>query len=101
MAMDILNFYIQNDLKDYQFIRFTMYMIPQDIIDEYYLTTVVHKDGYCYTEIRKAIYGLREAGYIANIKLNRILGLVGYVPSKFTSGLFTHKTRDIVFPSGR
>ena len=46
-------------------------------------------------EIHKTIYGLQEAGYIANIKLKRVLGLEGCIPSKFTPGLFTHKTRDI------
>ena len=74
-----------------------MNMIPQEIIDTYNLTTIVHKDGYCYAEIRKAMYGLKEVGYIANIKLKRILGLEAYIPSKFTPGLFTHKTRDIAF----
>ena len=97
MAINISNFYIQNELKDYQYIRFAMNMIPQEIIDEYNLTTIVHEDGYCYAEIRKAMYGLRESGYIADIELKRILGLEGYIPSKFTPGLFTHKTRDIAF----
>ena len=71
--------------------------IPQETIDEYNLETTVHEDGYCYAEIRKALYGFREAGYIANVKLKRVLDLEGYVPSKFTSGLFTHKTREIGF----
>ena len=43
------------------------------------------------------MYGLRESGYIANIELKRILGLEGYVPSRFTPGLFTYKMRDIAF----
>ena len=43
------------------------------------------------------MYGLQESGNIANIELKRILGLEGYIPSKFTPGLFTHKTRDIAF----
>ena len=77
--------------------RFPINMIPQDIIDEYKLTEIVHENGYCYAEIRKAMYGLRESGYITNIELKRMLGLEGYVPSKFTPGLFTHKTRDIAF----
>ena len=34
MAMDISNFYIQNDLEDYQYIQFHISMIPQEIIDE-------------------------------------------------------------------
>ena len=43
------------------------------------------------------MYGLRESGYFANIKLKRILGLEGYVPSKFTPGIFMRKTRYIAF----
>ena len=55
----------------------------------------MHEDGYCYAEIRKVLYGLREAGFITNVELKRILELEGYIPSKFTTGLFTHKTREI------
>ena len=43
------------------------------------------------------MYGLKESGYLANIELKRILALQGYEASKFTPGLFTHKTRDIAF----
>ena len=71
--------------------------IPQETIDEYNLETIVNEDGYCYAEIRKALYGLCESGYIPNVELKRILRSEGYVPSKFTPGLFTHKTREIVF----
>ena len=97
MVIDISNIYIRNDLEEFQYIIFAMDRIPQEIIKEYNLTTIVHKDGYCYAEIRKAMYRLRESGYIANIELKRILGLEGYVPSRFTPGLFTHKNRDIAF----
>ena len=97
MAIDITNCYTHNNFKDYQYMRFAMSEIPQEIIDEYNLKTIVHEDRYCYTGIRKAIYGLREAGFIANVKLKRILRLEKYVPSKFTPGLFTHKTKEIAF----
>ena len=95
--MNISNFYTNNDLKGYQYTRFAISEIPQEIIDKYNLKRIVHEDGYCYTEIRKALYGLQEPAYIANVKLKRILGLEGYVPSKFTTGLSTHKTREIAF----
>ena len=75
MAMDISNFYTHNDLKDYQYMRFAMSEIPQEIIDEYNLKTIVHEDRYCYAEIRKVIYDLREAGFIPNVELKIILGL--------------------------
>ena len=71
--------------------------IPQEIIDEYNLETIVNEDGYYYAEIRKALSGLFESGYIVNVELKRILRLEGYILSKFTPGLFTHKTREIVF----
>ena len=45
MAIDLSNFYIQNDLEDYQYIRFHISMIPQEIIDEYNLKSIVKEDG--------------------------------------------------------
>ena len=62
MAIDIGSFYIQNDLGDFQYIHFAMDQIPQETIDEYNLKAIVHTDGYCYAEIRKAMYGLSEVG---------------------------------------
>ena len=97
MAIDISNFYIQTDLPDYQYMRFHKSMIPANIIDEYNLTTMMDDDGWCYAEIRKCVYGLKESGYLANIELKRILAIDGYIPSKFTPGLYFHKTRDISF----
>jgi hypothetical protein len=49
-------------------------------------------------EIRKAIYGLKESGFNANQELKVVLAKQGYIQSKFTPGLFTHKTRKIAFP---
>jgi hypothetical protein len=72
-------------------------MIPQEIIDEYILTDIMEANGWCYVEICKAIYGLKESGFIANQELKVILAKQGYIPSKFTPGLFTHKTRSIAF----
>ena len=97
MATDISNFYTQNDLQDYEYMRFHIDMIPQEVIDEYNLMSIVENDGWCYVEIRKALYGLSQAGYISNIELKRVLAEEGYIPSKFTPGLFKHKTRDIAF----
>ena len=55
MSIDISNFFIQTDLEDYQYIRFHISMIPQEIIDEYNLAVIVEDDGWCYAEIRKSI----------------------------------------------
>jgi hypothetical protein len=97
-AIGISNFYIHNGLKEYQYMRFHISMIPQEIIDEYNLQDIVDPDGWCYAEIRKkAMYGLKESGFIANQELKIVLAKAGYAPTKFTPGLYTHKTRPIAF----
>jgi hypothetical protein len=45
----------------------------------------------------KKMYGLKESGFIANQELKVVLAKQGYIPSKFTPGLFTCKTRSIAF----
>jgi hypothetical protein len=44
-TIHISNFYIQNYLKDYQYMRFHISMIPQEIIDEYKLNDILEADG--------------------------------------------------------
>ena len=43
--MDISNFFIQTDLKDFQYIKYYINMNPQEIIDEYNLYSIVEPDG--------------------------------------------------------
>ena len=43
------------------------------------------------------MYGLKQAGFIANKQLKEVLGKSGYYASKNTPGLFLHKTRPINF----
>lgn len=61
------------------------------------LNPTVEPDGWCYAEIRKVIYGLKEASYLSNLELKQILAKEGYFPLKLTSGIFKHTTRDILF----
>jgi hypothetical protein len=96
-TIDISNFFIQNYLKDYQYMRFHISMIPKEIINEYNLKDIMEADGWCYVEIHKEMYGLKESGFIANQELKVILAKQGYIQSKFTLGLFTHITRSIAF----
>ena len=70
--------------------------IPQDIIDQYGLTSKV-VNGKVLVEIRKVMYGLKQAGRIANNRLKQHLKASGYVPCRYTPGLFTHISRKISF----
>ena len=70
--------------------------IPQDIIDQYRLTEK-SINGKVLVEIRKGMYGLKQAGRIANDRLKQHLKTYGYVPCIYTPGLFTHTSRKISF----
>ena len=71
--------------------------IPERIIIEYKLREIATEDGYVYCEIRKGMYGLPQAGIIAQELLQECLAQVGYHQSKIVPGLWTHETRDICF----
>ena len=43
------------------------------------------------------MYGLKQAGYLANKNLEAHLLKYGYKPYKHTRGLWVHETRDIQF----
>ena len=40
--------------------------IPQKIIDQYNLEPLFNEDGFVYLEIQKGMYGLTQAGRLAN-----------------------------------
>ena len=69
-------------------------IIPQEIIDQYNLTSIVH-NGYVYMAIRKSMYGLKQAGILGNKLLKKRLEAHGYYPTKHTPGMWKHN----VFPT--
>ena len=69
MTIDISNMYLNTPLKDFQYMRFKIDLIPEEVIEEYNLRNKVDKDGWPYCEIRKIIYGLKESDKLANIQL--------------------------------
>jgi hypothetical protein len=71
-------------------------MVPAEIMNEYSLHALVH-NGYLHVEVRKGMYGLPQAGLMANILLAKILARYGYSPVPHTHGLWTHKWRPIKF----
>jgi hypothetical protein len=50
-----------------------------------------------YIEIKKGMYGLKQAGLLANQLLQTRLAPFGYYPARHTLGLWLHKTRPISF----
>ncbi len=69
-------------------------LIPEDIIEHYGLRKKAI-DGYVYMEIRKGMYGLPQAGILANKLLKLRLARHGYFELPHTPGLWKHASRPI------
>ena len=72
---DIKDFYLNNTMMRYEYMRLK---IPEEVIDYYNLRNIVTEVGYVYCEIRKGMYGLPQAGIIAQMLLQERLAKVGY-----------------------
>jgi hypothetical protein len=69
---------------------------PPDIIDHYKLHNKILR-GYVYMEIRKDMYGLPQAGTLANELIKKCLSKHGYFEQPHTPGLFTQESCSIWF----
>jgi hypothetical protein len=69
---------------------------PEEIIQKYNLNALA-VDGWVYIEIRKGVYGLKQAGLLANQLLQTCLTPFGYYPARHTPGLWLHRNRPISF----
>merc|ERR1711983_360502 len=97
MTMDISNFYLMTPLKRPEYIRMRLSDIPNEIIVEYKLRDIATDDDTVYIEATKGMYGLPQAGLIANELLEKRLNEHGYHQSKYIPGLWKHKWRPIQF----
>ena len=84
-------------MKRPEYMRIKISDIPDEIIDEYNLHELMDDDGYIYCEITKGMYGLLQAGLIAQELLAERLEKHGYHQSKIVPGLWTHESRPMTF----
>jgi hypothetical protein len=96
MMMDIKNYYISTPLPRFEYMKMLLSRFPEEIIQKYNLSTLA-VDGRVNIEIRKGMYGLKQAGLLANQLLQTCLNPFGYYPSRHTPGIWLHKTRPISF----
>jgi hypothetical protein len=96
MMMDISNYYISIPLPRFEYMKMLLSCFPEEIIQKYNLNDLAG-GGWVYTEIRKGMYGLKQAGLLANQLLQTPLAPFGYYPASHTPGLWLHKTRPISF----
>ncbi len=96
-TMDINNFYLNTPMVRYENMHLKLADMPEDVIEHYKLRDVATPDGVVYCEIRKGMYGLPQAGIIAQELLAKRLKEHGYSQSKSTPGLWKHEWHPITF----
>jgi hypothetical protein len=86
MMMDINNYYLGTPLPWFEYIKMLISRFPEEIVQKYNLNAR-----------RKGMYGLKQAGLLANQLLQTRLAPFIYYPARHTPGLWLHKTRPISF----
>jgi hypothetical protein len=96
MMMDIKNYYLGTPLPRFEYMKMLLSRFPVVIIQKYNLNALA-VDGWVYIEIIKGVYGLKQAGLLANQLLQTRLAPFGYYPARHTLGLWLHRARPISF----
>ena len=83
-------------MKSFKFIKTTFHWIPKEICTRYNLYSLVELGGYVYYELRKFIYGIKQAACLASDNLVKLLAPHGYLPVQESPGLWKHQTHSTV-----
>jgi hypothetical protein len=96
LGIDIKDSYLGTVMTQYEYMQIPLQMPHTAIIEQYNLAPLIHNNC-VYVEIRKGMYGLPQAGKLANNQLIAALVPFGYQPVPLTAGLWQHQTRHITF----
>jgi hypothetical protein len=96
LVIDIHSFYLKTPLRRFKYMVINFSSLPQETIEKYDLIEL-SQDRKVYIEIQKGMYGLPQAGIIANELLQRNIARDGNRPTQHTHGLWTHDTHPISF----
>ena len=97
MTINIKDFYLNTPMARSEFMRLKLSDLPDNVIAHYKLHEKATDDGWVYMEIKRGMYGLPQAGLIAQQLLEKRLNKHGYKQSALTPGFWTHKWRPISF----
>ena len=95
--MDVKNFYLNTPLKRYEHLWLKFKDTPKDATKQYALEEKATEDGWVYVEIQKGMYGLPQAGLLAQELMEQQLAKNGYMPSRLFPGLQKYQRRLIQF----
>jgi hypothetical protein len=94
LVIDINFFNLNTPLGRFEYMVINLASLPQETIKKYDLNELA-QDRKVYIEIQKGMYGLPQAGILANELLQRNKSTDRYRPTTHTHSLWTHDTRPI------
>ena len=97
MGLDIKFFYLGTPIDRFEYLKISITLLPALVRQQYQLHGDRVKNGFVYLEIRKAIYGLPQAGILAKKLLRSRLAPYGYYEVAHTPGLWRHVARPVHF----
>jgi hypothetical protein len=96
-AADIKDYFLCSPMEIFEYIKIPFRWILEEIRLQYGLYELVESDDYMYCEVRKGIYGLKQAARLAFDNLVKLLAPDGYYHVRAYPGLWKHRTRATVF----
>jgi hypothetical protein len=90
------NYYIGTPMPRFEYMKMLLSRFPEEIVQHYNLNALA-VDGWVNIEIRKGMYGLKQAALLANQSLQTRLAPFGYYPAQHKPGLWLYKTQPISF----
>jgi hypothetical protein len=96
MCLDVNFFYLTTKLEYFKYMCMPLELFPIWIQEQYNLKMLVYK-GFVHLEMQRAVWGLPQAGILANKRLKRNPAPFGYNKHISNPGLWYHETRPILF----
>ena len=96
LTADIKDYYLMTPLTRSEYIRIPLKLLPRAIIDKYNLTPFIHNDKVLF-EVTQGMYGLPQAGLLAQQRLIAHLAESDYHECPDVPCLFRHSTNSVAF----
>ena len=84
-------------MERFEYMKLKLSDLPEYFVERYNLEPKLDKNGQVYVKIRQGMYGLPQAGLLAQQLLKERLNAKGYSQSTLVPGLWTHKWHPITF----
>jgi len=95
-CVDITDYYLSEPMERAEYLRIPTKLFSKEVLDSLDLRKHIDDDA-IFFKVQRTMYGLPQAGYLAQVGLVKHLNSFGYVEDPTVPMLFRHETRDVRF----